>query len=109
MASGECPFHRGFLHQRPASNNINPMEKSTAMTETAAHRQPRKRGPGRPFPKGMSGNPRGRPAGSVAKVHEMIQKAGGTSPLQFLLNLINDSTAAMSLRLDAARLALPYT
>ncbi len=39
----------------------------------------KRRGPGRPFAKGQSGNPGGRPKGIVAKVKELIGEDGGAA------------------------------
>ena len=41
-------------------------------------------------------------------LQEMIEAAGGVTPLEFLLRLMNDNKQKLALRIDAARAALPF-
>ena len=53
-----------------------PNEKTTELADNSLLKQPGPgRGPGRPFPKGVSGNPAGRPPGSRNKLRAMIEEA----------------------------------
>jgi hypothetical protein len=65
---------------------------------------------GRPFELGKSGNPSGRPRGSKNKhvIWEMLERAGGCTPLEFFLLLMNDTERPINLRLKAALAAAPY-
>lgn len=61
----------------------------------------RKRGPGRPFQKGQSGNPGGRPK-TPNKVKTML-KSAAPEAVQLLIETISNENVAMSHRLDAAK------
>lgn len=62
------------------------------------------RGRGRPFQKGQSGNPGGRPriAGDV----KAMLKAAAPDAARVLIDTINDVQAARSLRIEAAKVLL---
>lgn len=64
---------------------------------------------------GQSGNPRGRPVGSIgykdlltAEDRAKIANAAGCTPLQFLLSVMLDQKHPMDTRIDAAKTAAPY-
>ena len=64
---------------------------------------------GRPFKPGASGNPRGRPRGSLNKRTQTLleaAEAGGEMPLDFLLRLMRDPHSPR--RLEAAKAAAPF-
>jgi hypothetical protein len=66
---------------------------------------------GRPFRPGASGNPRGRPRGSLNKRTQTLleaAEAGGEMPLDFLLRLMRDRHSPMARRLEAAKAAAPF-
>jgi hypothetical protein len=66
---------------------------------------------GRPFRPGASGNPRGRPRGSLNKRTQTLleaAKAGGDMPLDFLLRLMRDPHSPMARRIEAAKAAAPF-
>jgi hypothetical protein len=65
----------------------------------------KRRGPGRPFAKGQSGNPGGRPKGVVAMVKELIGEDGGAA-LAVLWEIAQDGTARPSERVAAAEALL---
>lgn len=76
----------------------------TAAETSAPHQRVR----GRPFRKGVSGNPAGRPPGSRQTVASMLARTGGVSPLEFLLATYQDTERAFATRMRAAIAALPY-
>jgi hypothetical protein len=57
---------------------------------------------GRPFPRGTSGNPSGRPRGLTRRVRELV--GDGEAIIQFLIDTMNDPTVRRRDRLDAARM-----
>jgi hypothetical protein len=82
------------------------------MTESTAREQQRGRGPGRPWPKGTSGNPAGRkPDPNRAKTLSAmlaIIGPGAVSPLEHLLRTMNDPEVPADRHDAAARDALPH-
>lgn len=64
----------------------------------------KKRGPGRPFAKGQSGNPSGRP--KIPKDVKEMLKAAAPDAAKLLIDTINDSEAPRALRLEAAKTLL---
>ena len=66
---------------------------------------------GRPFRPGQSGNPRGRPRGSLNKRTRALLEAAeadGEMPLDFLLRLMRDPRVPKAKRLEAAKAAAPF-
>jgi hypothetical protein len=66
---------------------------------------------GRPFRPGASGNPRGRPRGSLNKRTQTLleaAEAGGEMPLDFLLRLMRDPRVPIARRLEAAKASAPF-
>ena len=78
----------------------------TAAAETAK----RARGRGRPFVKGQSGNPAGRPPGSKNRstLLAIIEAAGDVTPLEYLLSEQGDEREDRDRRLKAACAAAPF-
>lgn len=64
------------------------------------------------FQPGQSGNPKGKPKGTLHKTTkqrlEMIEKYKIT-PLEFLMSVMIDEANPMNERIDAAKAAAPYT
>lgn len=58
------------------------------------------RGPGRPFPKGVSGNPGGRPRGLVAKIR--LETREGEELVAFMLRVFRNAKAKDRDRMEAA-------
>jgi hypothetical protein len=62
--------------------------------------------------KGQSGNPHGKPKGTISrfsiKQYEAELATGQKLPLQFMLDLMRDTKQEMQLRLSAATAAAPY-
>jgi hypothetical protein len=75
----------GYTGNMPAQNS----------TETAP------RVVGRPFPKGVSGNPGGRPKGLVRLICE--QTDDGLEVAEFMLGVLRDGNAARRDRIEAAK------
>jgi hypothetical protein len=66
---------------------------------------------GRPFPKGVSGNVRGRPRGARNKRTRAVleaAEAGGELPLDYMLRVMRDSKVPHDRRDDMAKSAAPY-
>ena len=65
---------------------------------------------GKPFKKGQSGNPNGRPKGSgnrfTKEISELLQN--NQSPLKFMLSVMNNTDNDQRERLDAAKAAAPF-
>ena len=58
-----------------------------------------------------TGKPRGRPKGSCNKtpnVGIVLARRGAISPLEFMLQVMDDEDASPSVRMDAAKSAAPY-
>ena len=75
----------------------------------AVNNSPKQRG--RPFPKGVSGNARGRPPGSRNKRTRALleaAEAGGELPLDYMLRVMRDSKVPDPRRDDMAKSAAPY-
>jgi hypothetical protein len=66
---------------------------------------------GRPFPKGVSGNARGRPKGARNKRTQAVleaAEAGGELPLDYMLRVMRDSEVPNVRRDEMAKSAAPY-
>ena len=66
---------------------------------------------GKPFRRGTSGNPRGRPRGARNKrtsANLEAAKAGGELPLDYMLRVMRDPKVSNSRRDEMARTAAPY-
>ena len=66
---------------------------------------------GRPFNPGTSGNPHGRPRGSRNKRTRALLEAaqtGGEMPLDYMLGVMRDPSAAEKRRDEMAKAAAPY-
>lgn len=64
-----------------------------------------------PWQKGQSGNPRGRPKGSLNKlaISKSVEVSeSGQLPTDFLVDVYRDESLDMRLRVDAAKAAAPY-
>jgi len=56
---------------------------------------------GRPFPKGVSGNPGGRPRGLVSRIR--AETRDGEELLEFMVSVFRDEHAARRDRIEAAK------
>jgi hypothetical protein len=75
----------------------------------AVNNSPKQRG--RPFPKGVSGNARGRPPGSRNKRTRALleaAEAGGELPLDYMLRVMRDSKVPDPRRDEMAKASAPY-
>jgi hypothetical protein len=66
---------------------------------------------GRPFKAGKAGNPNGRPKGSRNKRTQALleaSQAGGELPLDYMLRVMRDPSAAAKRRDEMAKAAAPY-
>jgi hypothetical protein len=70
---------------------------------------------GKPWPKGVSGNPKGCPKGiprkkpaSKRELRRQAIAASGLTPLEFLLSVVRDAEVHMDYRINAAKAAAPY-
>jgi hypothetical protein len=75
----------------------------------AENKSPKQRG--RPFKAGTSGNPHGRPKGSRNKRTKALLEAaqsGGELPLDYMLRVMRDPSAAEKRRDEMAKAAAPY-
>jgi hypothetical protein len=75
----------------------------------AVNNSPKERG--RPFPKGVSGNVRGRPRGARNRRTRAVldaAEAGGELPLDYMLRVMRDSKVPNDRRDDMAKSAAPY-
>jgi len=64
--------------------------------------EPAARAVGRPFPKGVSGNPGGRPKGLARYVRELVGD-DGRSIADFMLRVLEDESEKTETRMEAAR------
>ena len=75
----------------------------------AVHNSTKQRG--RPFQRGVSGNPSGRPRCARNKRSLTIiedAQAAGQLPLEFLLSVMRDNEQKIERRIEAAKAAAPY-
>jgi|SRR5215472_1011957 len=75
------------------------MSKQLAAISEETAKPKRRRGPGKPFPKGVSGNPSGRPK----QVHELMEIARGLSAegIEELAAIMRDKELAPAMRMAA--------
>lgn len=66
------------------------------------------------WPKGVSGNPKGRPKGSNHNLTKLIRTAEeiasqfDLTPLEYLMSIVNNTKCGHTVRIDAAKAAAPY-
>jgi hypothetical protein len=73
---------------------------------TVSTSEPRKRGPGRPFQKGQTGNPGGR-SKELADIRALIRDSLPKA-VAYLLALVDDDNARPEIRLEAVKTLLAY-
>ena len=97
QASEQAPVTPGETAPELPKAGIKAKEKSADTSAETA----RKRGPGRPFQKGQSGNPGGRP--KVPDEVKAMLKSAAPEAVRLLIETIGNENAAMNHRLDAAK------